>query len=135
MPSRRGLTAVTVALVLLAGCGQSETEKALAKYDPSEVQLLRDQAKRNNIELNDRILLSTLQTRDDCRTIRAALRALTEGQTTGDAMTRFTALPAENRKRGQVEQADYFQTMVDKALLGDPGVAKTYHEQTCADVP
>ena len=133
---RRSLTALAaLALLLLAGCGQSETEKALSEYDPSEVQLLEDQARDSGIALDDKLLLSTLQARDDCRTIRAALQAMTAGQQTGDAMDKFVALPADNRKRGQPDQADYFQGMVDKALLGDPGVAKNYHEQNCTDIP
>lgn len=135
MPSRRSLTVAAVALALLAGCGQSETEKALEKYDAAEVQLMKDQAKKSGIDADDKLILGTLQARDDCRTIRAALASLTAGQKTGDAMTKFAALPADNRKRGQADQADYFQTMVDKAMLGDPQVAKTYHEQNCTDVP
>lgn len=97
--------------------------------------MLRDQATKSGIQVDDKLLLSTLQARDDCRTIKAALDAMTAGQKTGSAITKFTALPADNRARGQSDQATYFQGMVDKAMLGDPSQAKDYHDKSCADVP
>jgi hypothetical protein len=134
--TRRGRVVIgAVLLSLLAGCGQSQTQTEIDQHDPQEVQLLRDQAKQSKIQLDDTLLLSTLQTRDDCRTIKAALEAMTAGQKTGSAITKFTALPADNRARGQNDKATYFQGMVDKAMLGDPSQAKDYHDQSCADTP
>ena len=134
MKIQRALAVVFVVLFVATGCGSSEAEEALAQYDPAEVQMLRDQAKESDTDVTDSLLLSTLQARDDCRTIAAALQAMTAGQTAGDAMDKLADLPETNRKRGQNDQADYFQTVVDKALLGDPSVAKDYHDKNCADV-
>jgi hypothetical protein len=134
MKMLRGLVAAVLVLLMGTAGGRSGTGEALAKYNPAEVQMLRDQAKASGIALTDSLLLSTLQARDDCRTISAALRAIAAGQSTGDAMKKLAHLPEANRKRGQNEQAAYFQTAVDKALLGDPSVVTDYHDQNCADV-
>ena len=125
---------ILASLMLAGGCGKSETAEAIEQYDPAEVQMLRDQAAASGIELTDELLLSTLQARDDCRTIRAALDSMTAGRTDDEAMQKFKDLPADNRERGQLDQANYFQTLVDSALLGDPSIAKDYHEKNCADV-
>ena len=61
--------------------------------------------------------------------IRAPLSSPAAGRKTGPAVDKFAALPADNKKRGHSDQADYFQTMVDKATLGDPSEAELYHEQ------
>lgn len=125
---------IVTGLLLAGGCGKSDAAKAIEQYDPAEVQMLRDQGAASGIEVTDEILLSTLQARDDCRTIRAALDSMAAGRTDDEAMQKFKDLPADNRERGQVDQASYFQTLVDSALLGDPSIAKDYHDKNCADV-
>ena len=108
--------------------------RALQSYDPVEVQLIRDQIDGAGIEADDALLLSTLQARDDCRVIKAALDALARGDTDGLAVQALYELSERNLLRNQPYQADFFQTVVDHFALGDTTPARRYHEANCGDV-
>ena len=121
-------------ILALAGCGGSDARQAVEGYDPAEVQLLRDQATSAGVQVTDELLLSTLQTREDCRTISTALDDFKAGRTNTAALARLRELPAANEQRGQAEVAKYLQGMIDRLQLGDATQAQTYWSANCADV-
>ncbi|MGW0030183.1 hypothetical protein ACWDXD_10165 [Streptomyces sp. NPDC003314] len=136
--ARRGFGALGAALALslvLTACGSgSDAADAVAAYDPAEVEMLRKQGERSGFEVTDELLLETLRTRDDCRTIKAVVDAVAKGEKSGPAFEKFAALPKTNEDRGQAEQADYFRTLADKVELGDVQEARDYHVANCAGV-
>lgn len=129
----QGISALGLVLALSA-CGGSPAADAIAEYDPAEVEMLRKQGEKSGLQVTDDLLLATLQTRGDCRVIKAALDSMAKGETSGPAIAEFQQLPRVNKKRGQQEQAEYFQIMVDKAKLGDSREAQEYHSANCASV-
>ncbi|MGW4722417.1 hypothetical protein [Streptomyces sp. NPDC004291] len=133
--ARRRFGALGAALALslaLTACGSGSD--AFAAYDPAEVEALRKQGERSGLDVTDELLLDTLRTRDDCRTIKAVVDAVAKGERSGPAFEKFAALPKVNEDRGQAEQADHFRTLVDEAELGDVREARDYHATNCAGV-
>ncbi|MER7912173.1 hypothetical protein [Streptomyces sp. NPDC096068] len=133
--ARRGLGALGAALALslaLTACGDGSD--AFAAYDPVEVEMLRKQGERSGFEVTDELLLETLRTRDDCRTIKAVVDAVAKGEKSGPAFEKFAALPKTNEDRGQPQQADHFRTLADEVELGDVRQTRDYHVANCAGV-
>lgn len=133
---RRISTACIMGLgLILTACSGGESDAdAIAKYDPAEVQMLRDQAEQSDLELTDSLLLATLEARDDCRVMKASITDLAAGKDDTESLNRLRELPESTRERGQNDQADYFQGMVDKVNLGDPSTLQGYVDANCADV-
>jgi hypothetical protein len=124
---------VSLLLTACSGGGESDAD-AIQKYDPAEVQMLRDQAEQSNLELSDSLLLATLRSREDCRVMKTSIADLAAGKEDTESLTKLEALPQTTRDRGQNDQADYFQGMVDKVALGDPSTLQGYVDANCADV-
>lgn len=131
---RTGLAAVGV-LLLAAHGGQSETSKEVSSYAPSEVAMLRAQARDAGVDpKNDQLILSTLRNRDDCRTIQKGLTAIASGATNTAVATDLQVLVAGNRARGQEIQAQYFQRAVAHFSAGNSGDLRSYVTNNCSDV-
>ena len=125
---------VAAACITLTACGDDGVASQISHYDPAEVQLLRDQAEVAGIAADDKLILSTLQNRDDCRTIRKGLTSLAQGAAPADVATSLRILVSGNRSRGQADQADYYEQVIDELALGDSTNLQEYLANNCADV-
>ncbi|MCR6492008.1 hypothetical protein [Cellulomonas sp. P24] len=122
------------ACLTLTACGDDGVASQISHYDPAEVQMLRDQAKVAGIAADDKLILSTLRNRDDCRTIRKGLTSLAQGVAPAEVATSLRVLVSGNRSRGQADQADYYEQVIDELTLGDSSNLQEYLANNCADV-
>lgn len=116
------------------GCGSDATAQAIASFDPAEVQMLRDQAEDQGMEVDDELLLSTLQFREDCRTIADGLGRLAAGDSAEEVADDLVGLVDSTVEQGQADMADYYRQVVDEVRLGDSSNLQEFHENSCADV-
>lgn len=123
-----------LSLIAVAGCGASETSEAIASFDPQEVQYLRDNAKENEVEIDDELLLSTLKIREECRIIGAGLADLSTGVDADSVADGLGAAVELALSDNQDELAGAYTEMIDEARLGDSSRLVEFHQMTCSDV-
>lgn len=127
-------TLVGVLFVSVAGCAPDATSQAIASFDPEEVQMLRDNAKDEGIDVDNALLLSTLRFREECRVIGSGLADLASGvdaSQVADDLGRVTQIARDD---GQDEMADTYVAMIDEVRLGDSSRLQEFHAGSCADV-
>ena len=121
-------------LLTAAGCGASATSQAIASFDPVEVQFLRDNAKANDAEIDDELLLSTLKLRESCRIIGRGLADLAADASADTVAEGLGAVVELARGDNQDELAAAYTGMIDELRLGDSSPLLAFHQTNCADV-
>lgn len=111
----RSIGLATIATLLLWSLIAASPPDPFSRYDPQEVQMLRDQAAANGIEAHDGIILDTLRFRDACRAFRQVLDAGSRGSARTLALTNVQSAVAEIRDSGQHEIAAFLD-----GLAGPP---------------
>lgn len=137
MKSRCRLTvgAALLGLVVgLTGCAPNQTEREIAKFDPAEVQMLRENAQSEGLDVDDVLLLSTLRFREVCRDVAGGLADLASGSdanTVADSLGEITEIA---RADGQPDMVDAYTAMIDELRLGDSSQLQNFHLGNCSDV-
>ncbi|XBH21723.1 hypothetical protein V5R04_00400 [Jonesiaceae bacterium BS-20] len=125
------LTAVAfIAALLLSGCF-SATSKEIAKFDPEEVQMLRDEAESLGVDVDDEVLLGTLNFRESCREMKKALKDLAKGEDAAGIADGLVTITDGAEKEGQLEMKGTYQEMIDLVRLGDSTGMQTFVENSC----
>lgn len=126
------LTAVAfIAALLLSGCF-SATSKEIAKFDPEEVQMLRAEAESLGVDVDDEVLLGTLNFRESCREMKKALKDLAKGEDAAGIADGLVTNTDRAEKEGQLEMKGTYQEMIDLVRLGDSTGMQTFVENNCS---